>query len=622
MSQPAVEQWSPVAFSKLRAAGISPGLRTRTAAGHPGARTGALSGEINVIIETSDAPDALHVLTEEALNDVTLKLKLKGWFTTNQTLVLGERELLRQEVQKELAAAADAELGPKFLHIVVKLADIESVYFNTASGRSLKFDQSTEQRPRSALTAALADSPRKEDVPLANNSLVVRGLVLEKGERLKDRELARKGPLHDSAVVHLVVRRTAKVSWSAQGNEFELSISASDSAETVKRRAEAVSGLAFDSHQLVHNGEVLSSKSLAEYGVQKGSVLELVPYEPFVQESMPEGSPLLSSPAHELFDGFQAARAGLKNGHAPKLASSGTGGSYFIAGADGKPVAVFKPLDEEPLAVNNPKMHKGDSSGSSDHGLRRGIRPGEGAMREVAAFLLDHDHFAGVPPTALVSCHAGSEAASDGAKVGSLQAFVEAEGDCEERGISAFPVREVHKIALLDMRLGNCDRNGGNILVRKGADCSWELVPIDHGYVLPDSFQDISFEWLYWPQARATFDEATLAYIEALDAERDLAILAQHGLGIRPECARVLRVLTALLKKAAARGMSPFDIGSIMCREGMGKSPLEKLHSRATAQAAAAGPAASAEPLYLRCMDKLVDEYLEEAVLDQLPIGA
>lgn len=38
---------------------------------------------------------------------------------------------------------------------------------------------------------------------------------------------------------------------------------------------------------------------------------------------------------------------------------------------------------------------------------------------------------------------------------------MEAEGDCEERGISAFPVREVHKIALLDMRLGNCDRNGG-----------------------------------------------------------------------------------------------------------------------------------------------------------------
>ncbi len=54
----------------------------------------------------------------------------------------------------------------------------------------------------------------------------------------------------------------------------------------------------------------------------------------------------------------------------------------------------------------------------------------------------------------------------------------------------------------------------------------------------------------------------------------------------------------------------------------MGKSPLEKLHSRATAQAAAAGSMVSAEPLYLRCMHRLMDEFLEESVLDQLPIGA
>ena len=65
------------------------------------------------------------------------------------------------------------------------------------------------------------------------------------------------------------------------------------------------------------------------------------------------------------FDGFQAARAGLKSGHAPKLASAGTGGSYFIAGAEGKPVAVFKPLDEEPCAVNNPKVRPLDSGFSA-----------------------------------------------------------------------------------------------------------------------------------------------------------------------------------------------------------------------------------------------------------------
>ena len=43
--------------------------------------------------------------------------------------------------------------------------------------------------------------------------------------------------------------------------------------------------------------------------------------------------------------------------------------------------------------------------------------------------------------------------------------------------------------------------------MKKGASGGHELVPIDHGYVLPDSFQDISFEWLYWPQARAPLGE-------------------------------------------------------------------------------------------------------------------
>lgn len=82
----------------------------------------------------------------------------------------------------------------------------------------------------------------------------------------------------------------------------------------------------------------------------------------------------------------------------------------------------------------------------------QGIRPGEGAIREVAAYVLDHGHFAGVPPTAMVTCQPnmlpGSAGASaHGVKVGSLQQFVRATTDCEEQGPSAFPVREVHKIA-------------------------------------------------------------------------------------------------------------------------------------------------------------------------------
>jgi hypothetical protein len=301
------------------------------------------------------------------------------------------------------------------------------------------------------------------------------------------------------------------------------------------------------------------------------------------------------------------------------------------------------------MAVNNPKGHGSSPNGE---GFRRGVLPGEGAIREVAAFVLDHDHFAGVPPTAMVTCQRGrvsnslatgsvEGAFSEDVKVGSLQQFVVAEGDCEERGPSAFPADQVHKIAVLDMRLANTDRNAGNILVRRTlnpgstaagatrADVAWELVPIDHGYCLPSSFQDISFEWLYWPQAKVPFSERTLSYIRALDADRDLATLTQHGLHIRPECQRVLKVATMLLQKAAARGMTPFQIGSIMCREASQKSAIEKLHAHAVDLAAGVrAPSAlsrylreltaAGEDSYYKHMSGLLDEYLDESVLEEL----
>ena len=48
-------------------------------------------------------------------------------------------------------------------------------------------------------------------------------------------------------------------------------------------------------------------------------------------------------------------------------------GSYFICDEEGTNVAVFKPEDEEPLAVNNPKGG-GSSADCNGSGLRRGIK--------------------------------------------------------------------------------------------------------------------------------------------------------------------------------------------------------------------------------------------------------
>ncbi|GJP57349.1 hypothetical protein CLOM_g16372, partial [Closterium sp. NIES-68] len=58
-------------------------------------------------------------------------------------------------------------------------------------------------------------------------------------------------------------------------------------------------------------------------------------------------------------------------------------------------------------------------------------------------------------------------------------------------GPSRFPASEVHKIAVLDMRLANTDRNGANILVQRvDGPSGVKLIPIDHGYCIPDKFED------------------------------------------------------------------------------------------------------------------------------------
>jgi len=70
------------------------------------------------------------------------------------------------------------------------------------------------------------------------------------------------------------------------------------------------------------------------------------------------------------------------------------GGTYFFSNEAGRKVGIFKPCDEEPLAPANPKGYVGRNLG--DPGWKSTVRVGEAAMREVAAYLLDHDHFAQV----------------------------------------------------------------------------------------------------------------------------------------------------------------------------------------------------------------------------------
>lgn len=170
-------------------------------------------------------------------------------------------------------------------------------------------------------------------------------------------------------------------------------------------------------------------------------------------------------------------RHAMEAGVAPQLINGvNTGGSYFLRCRSRESVGVFKPEDEEPFAVNNPKKHRGttDAGSAAVPGIKRGVNVGEGATREVAAFLLDHGGFSRVPPSVLVQAKhrkfhvADTQAADKSAlptKQGSLQLYVPHYCSAEDVSSSLFPADEVHRIGILDIRLFNTDRNADNILV-------------------------------------------------------------------------------------------------------------------------------------------------------------
>jgi hypothetical protein len=262
--------------------------------------------------------------------------------------------------------------------------------------------------------------------------------------------------------------------------------------------------------------------------------------------------------------------------YSAELCDEGINGTYFMKDKDGEIIAVFKPQDEE--GKGSPKPQEKEEI------IDRGIVEGEGALREVAAYLLDRDHFSGVPETLLVEIPHFKIGGKDvGTKTGSLQQFVQNDGASWDMGPGRFPVHEVHKIGVLDLRIFNNDRHGGNILLREGPEGNYELIPIDHGLSLSPTLQHGTFEWMMWPQAKQPFDEDTKKYIRNIDVEADAQLL--NALRVRPECITTMKITTTLMKKAAAAGLSLYDIGNMASRTVLeDPSELEKMIDRAREQ--------------------------------------
>ena len=123
-----------------------------------------------------------------------------------------------------------------------------------------------------------------------------------------------------------------------------------------------------------------------------------------MMNSMASISPFGTLPVPQLVErGLALVQHGFESGEEPSLTAEGTSGSYMLRQARdeegvARPVAVWKPIDEEPFAPNNPR---GMQAPFGSETCRPGVKSGESSLREVLAYLLDHDGFAGVPPTVL-----------------------------------------------------------------------------------------------------------------------------------------------------------------------------------------------------------------------------
>lgn len=531
----------------------------------------------------------MRVLESDSIASVKLRIQIsKGFCAKQQKLVFDGKELARRNSQVRDYGVSDGNV----LHLVVRLSDLQAITVRTVCGKEFEF---RVQRKRNVGYVKQQIAERGNDFfNLKDQELFCDGEELE-DQRIID-DLCRS----NNAVIHFLVRKSAKLRAVPVEKDFELSIVVSDVEEKVDEKA---------NRQRSQNGK-LPMVAVSPPGHE-------ILIEPLIINPEIVLSPVIKQLIDDTFNG-------LERGNQPTMSSEGSGGAYFMQDSSGQNyVSVFKPVDEEPMAENNPR---GLPLSTDGEGLKKGTRVGEGAIREVAAYILDHPRggshltcrdekgFAGVPPTVMVQCQHSGFHYSEGfnptsSKFGSLQLFMKNCGSCEDMGPRAFPVEEVHKICVLDIRLANADRHAGNILIQKDdADGQIVLIPIDHGYCMPETFEDCTFEWLYWPQARQPFTPDEIAYINSLDAEKDIEVLKFYGWNVPDNCARVFRISTMLLKKGAERGLTPFVIGSIMCRETVKKESVIENIVREAEESVLPG---TSESSLLDSISVIMDRYLD-----------
>ncbi|CAI9289017.1 unnamed protein product [Lactuca saligna] len=284
----------------------------------------------SIVIYLTVAGSVIPMRIMESDSIATVKLRIqtcKGFIVKKQKLVFGGRELSRNNSLLKDYGVSSGDV----LHLILRVSDLLVITVETAIGKAFEFEV---DRFRNVKYLKQLVEEKAKEIGFINGEDLK---ILCNGEKLDDHKLIDDICKNHDAVIHLVVQKSS----SPERNHEK------DEQKTNPKKPPDIDS----------------------------------PLQPIIVNPDSKLSPDISNM-------IDSATEGLQKGKKPIRSSEGTGGTYFMQHPSGnRYVAVFKPIDEEPMAINNPQGLPVTSNGE---GLKSGTKVGEGALREVAAYILDH----------------------------------------------------------------------------------------------------------------------------------------------------------------------------------------------------------------------------------------